>query len=493
MSAVCPQLAFSIFACLGDSLGRHCSNWGEGASRRGERVFLEIKEINADVEEDARSLDIGEFAVLIVADHQGVPCDPRHLGELESNGLLLEPTFFVHDQEVLAAEVDDLNHIASDGLVDRVESVGDFDIGDGAFVRIDENGFDVFHRSVLSLVGLGLASNYAYIAIDLQYSQLLSALFSIYIFDLFCFFDWIYFCIVLHINLGIFKFKMCVAESSQFLQEDPCCLVRIVWKPEVLLVNDCQSFVHQPMGSQMALIRVHLHAFNDVQSSFSTKIVAGAIDRISLVVCVVNSDLVDANWGQSTDIVYQFCRQSTHAGVIMPSHGRYVGASSKPMTEYRKQPGDRLGFNWMIPNVAGKRAIRHVIYDTNFWKSFIHTRLAMELGDKGGLTLYGRIPGVHQLLAEHLTAEYKIKTQGRGRTVDEWKIKPDRTDNHWLDCVAGCAVCASMLGAAIPETLPVKTARKPMIRLSDRRIGERPQPTAGGKMKLSDIRRSKNG
>ena len=216
-------------------------------------------------------------------------------------------------------------------------------------------------------------------------------------------------------------------------------------------------------------------------------------EREDGAVLKIERALVDANWGQSTDIVYQFCRQSTHAGVIMPSHGRYVGASSKPMTEYRKQPGDRLGFNWMIPNVAGKRAIRHVIYDTNFWKSFIHTRLAMELGDKGGLTLYGRIPGVHQLLAEHLTAEYKIKTQGRGRTVDEWKIKPDRTDNHWLDCIAGCAVCASMLGAALPETLPVKTARKPMIRLSDRRIGERPQPTTSGKMKLSDIRRSKNG
>ena len=216
-------------------------------------------------------------------------------------------------------------------------------------------------------------------------------------------------------------------------------------------------------------------------------------EREDGAVLKIDRALVDANWGQSTDIVYQFCRQSTHAGIIMPSHGRYVGASSKPMTEYRKQPGDRLGFNWMVPNVAGKRAIRHVIYDTNFWKSFIHTRLGIALGDKGNLSLYGRIPGVHQLLAEHLTAEYKVKTQGRGRTVDEWKIKPDRTDNHWLDCIAGCAVCASMLGAALPETLPVKVNRKPMIRLSDRRIGERPQPTTSGKMKLSDIRRSKNG
>ena len=208
--------------------------------------------------------------------------------------------------------------------------------------------------------------------------------------------------------------------------------------------------------------------------------------------------LVDANWGQSTDIVYQFCRQSAHAGVILPSHGRYVGASSKPMTEYRKQPGDRLGFNWMMPNVAGKRAIRHVIYDSNYWKSFVHARLAVALADKGSLTLYGRIPGVHQLLAEHLTAEYRVKTQGRGRTVDEWKLKPQSHNNHWLDCCAGCAVCASMLGATMPEFLPVRAAPKVRLRLSQKRTGGTVTTSAepirtGGKLKLSELRSKTNG
>ena len=208
--------------------------------------------------------------------------------------------------------------------------------------------------------------------------------------------------------------------------------------------------------------------------------------------------LVDANWGQSTDIVYQFCRQSAHAGVILPSHGRYVGASSKPMTEYRKQPGDRLGFNWMMPNVAGKRAIRHVIYDSNYWKSFVHARLAVALADKGSLSLYGRIPGVHQLLAEHLTAEYRVKTQGRGRTVDEWKLKPQSHNNHWLDCCAGCAVCASMLGATMPEFLPVRAAPKVRLRLSQKRTGGTVTTSAepirtGGKLKLSELRSKTNG
>jgi hypothetical protein len=162
--------------------------------------------------------------------------------------------------------------------------------------------------------------------------------------------------------------------------------------------------------------------------------------------------LIDANWGSSTDVVYQFCRQSAHAGVVMPSHGRFVGASSQPFSEYRRRPGDRVGHNWRMPNVAGKRAVRHVVYDTNYWKSFVHARLAVAMGDRGCLSLFGDRPEMHRLFAEHLTAEYRVKTEGRGRTVDEWKQRPERGDNHWLDCLVGCAVAASMQGVVLPGT-----------------------------------------
>jgi hypothetical protein len=43
--------------------------------------------------------------------------------------------------------------------------------------------------------------------------------------------------------------------------------------------------------------------------------------------------LIDANWGNSTDVVYQFCQHSAFASVVMPSHGRYVGAASVPFAE----------------------------------------------------------------------------------------------------------------------------------------------------------------
>ena len=180
--------------------------------------------------------------------------------------------------------------------------------------------------------------------------------------------------------------------------------------------------------------------------------------------------LIDANWGASTDLVYQFCRQSKYSNILLPSHGRYIGAASKPMSEYKKTAGDRVGHNWRIPNVAGRRAIRHVIFDTNYWKTFIHARMQVAMGDRGCLSLWGREPERHLLFAEHLTAEYRVKTEGRGRTVDEWKMRPEAHDNHWLDGLVGCAVAASMCGSVLPGTdsTSTKTA-KARLKLSELR------------------------
>ena len=182
--------------------------------------------------------------------------------------------------------------------------------------------------------------------------------------------------------------------------------------------------------------------------------------------------LIDANWGSSTDVVYQFCRQSAHAGIVMPSHGRFVGASSQPFSEYKRRPGDRVGLNWRIPSVHGKRAVRHVVYDTNYWKSFVHARLAVAMGDRGCLSLFGDGAELHRLFAEHLSAEYRVKTEGRGRTVDEWKQRPERADNHWFDGLVGAAVAASMQGVVLDGTAgaaPVKRERVSFAELQRRR------------------------
>lgn len=185
--------------------------------------------------------------------------------------------------------------------------------------------------------------------------------------------------------------------------------------------------------------------------------------------------LIDANWGKSTEVVYQFCRQSAMASVMIPSHGRGITAANLPLNEYSFKRGDRVGLNWRVP-VPTKRAVRHVVYDTNFWKSFMHARLATTMGDPGCLSLFGRKAEVHRLLSEHLTAEYRIETHGRGRVVDQWDLRADNLDNHWLDGVVGCLVAASMCGVQLGGVGAPRRERK---RVSLREMQKRKQVERG--------------
>ena len=72
----------------------------------------------------------------------------------------------------------------------------------------------------------------------------------------------------------------------------------------------------------------------------------------------------------------------------------------------------------------------------------MQARLVVAQGDPGCLSLFEELPESHRLFAEHLTSEYRIRTEGRDRTVDEWKIRPEQANNHWFDGVVVCAVAA---------------------------------------------------
>jgi hypothetical protein len=75
------------------------------------------------------------------------------------------------------------------------------------------------------------------------------------------------------------------------------------------------------------------------------------------------------------------------------------------------------------------------------------------MGERSCLSLFGSHADQHRLLVDHLTSEYRVRTEGRGRSVDEWKMRPERSDNHFLDCLVGAAVAASMQGAQLPGIL----------------------------------------
>jgi hypothetical protein len=156
--------------------------------------------------------------------------------------------------------------------------------------------------------------------------------------------------------------------------------------------------------------------------------------------------LVDANWGQSTETVYKLCRRSPHAAILLPSHGRGVGPDQVPISRYRQKPGEQLGVEWVV---AGRKGQEHATYDTNWWKSFVEARLRTPDGAAGSLRLWGDEASAHQLLASHLAAETRTRTEGRGRVVDVWRLRPERPDNHWLDGLVGAAVAASIAGVRL--------------------------------------------
>jgi hypothetical protein len=149
--------------------------------------------------------------------------------------------------------------------------------------------------------------------------------------------------------------------------------------------------------------------------------------------------MVDANWGQSTAVVRNFARSSPFAAQILPSRGKGVGASGTPMGP-RKNRGDRAGLNWLVGKTAEGTQIE-ATYDTNFWKTFVSARLRLGLGDPEAIMLHS---GHHEMLIEHLVAEFPVRVEARGRSVDEWKSVA--RENHWWDCLVGCAVAASITG-----------------------------------------------
>jgi len=149
--------------------------------------------------------------------------------------------------------------------------------------------------------------------------------------------------------------------------------------------------------------------------------------------------LVDANWGASTPTIREFARRHKAAAVILPAHGRGVGASSRPFNDVPKKAGEQVGLGWRVSMIANQRGIT---WDTNYWKSLVAKRLQVATGDSGCVTIHA---GQHDQLLDHLTSEYPVPTEARGRKVDEWKLLPAR-ENHHLDCLLMAYVAASTLG-----------------------------------------------
>ena len=175
---------------------------------------------------------------------------------------------------------------------------------------------------------------------------------------------------------------------------------------------------------------------------------------------VVRIDRLLVDMGYKPELVAAVKHKCGGATMVL-SKGMGFRAGSKPIAMFERRPGWTLGHHWYIPMVTGTLDFPHVAVDVNYWKSFVHGHLAIAPGDPGALTIFGDRGDRHALFADHVAAsEDFVVTQGHGRTVQEWRQRPNRPDNDWFDVLVGCTAAASMLGARVPGSAQPGVERK---------------------------------
>jgi hypothetical protein len=135
----------------------------------------------------------------------------------------------------------------------------------------------------------------------------------------------------------------------------------------------------------------------------------------------------------------------------------------KRIEDFTLDAGERRGLAWLLTRGRSSRKVRHLLIDVNFWKSFIHRRLTTALGDRGSISLF-KSADDHRMLCDHLTSE-RCEIVMAGRTIEEWELIAAGRDNHWLDCLVGAAVAASIQGCALITNSKPPKQRVPLAQM----------------------------
>ena len=163
---------------------------------------------------------------------------------------------------------------------------------------------------------------------------------------------------------------------------------------------------------------------------------------------MVEKCVIDARWGQSTEIIRRFCKESIYRSQTHPSMGLYIGANSRPWQKMKLNKRDRKGVHCKFSPPTNGRGRPELLIDVNWWKTQIARRLTVTTGASKALVMFEDKPSVHRMFAEHLSSELpKVATSKTGNTVTEWTQSRVR-DNDFLDTVVYNAALASILGVS---------------------------------------------
>ncbi len=132
------------------------------------------------------------------------------------------------------------------------------------------------------------------------------------------------------------------------------------------------------------------------------------------------------------------------SAILRPSKGRGIKSSQKPMAEYMRKPGERIGNHWIEQSTKG-RNYKTTFIDTNYWKTEAHYSLSLGVGDRTSISLWGNDPSKHRLFADQMNAETCLLVKTGEHELYEWQAIPGQ-DNHYFDCLVGCLAGASVMG-----------------------------------------------
>lgn len=132
-------------------------------------------------------------------------------------------------------------------------------------------------------------------------------------------------------------------------------------------------------------------------------------------------------------------------GTSAETAGRYAGPKSK--TKHIRNIGDNYHLE---KRRSGGKTIQIAYTNSDHWKSFVHTRFRIAVGEHGAATLFQDRPVNHHHFARHIIAEVEEREykEGKGWT-SKWIVKS--RDNHFLDTSHLACAAGHFVGARVAE------------------------------------------
>lgn len=155
--------------------------------------------------------------------------------------------------------------------------------------------------------------------------------------------------------------------------------------------------------------------------------------------------LIDNRWNECRTPVNEVAGEAEYSDILQPAGGLFVGGgeqriSARKMGKGSKRPSTDV--EWYFKRDPEQPPA--LLFDANHYRSALQQGLATEPGQAGSVTFFGRI--ANQTLADHFGAKQMALKEGTKRTIEEWKNKPGRNQDHWLDCAVMNRVALELLG-----------------------------------------------